>query len=131
LGSLAGALQRQGMNGSLHVLRSDGGLAGLDTASQAPVTMLMSGPAGGVAGAVWAARQSGYTSLLTLDMGGTSTDVALVQDGQPRIGRETEVGDLKVRASSIDVRTVGAGGGSIAHVPELTRALRVGPQSAG
>ena len=60
-------------------------------------------------------------------MGGTSTDVALVQDLTPRIGRETKVGDLTVRASSVDVRTVGAGGGSIAHVPELTKALRVGP----
>jgi N-methylhydantoinase A len=131
LTSLEAALADRGMTGSLHVLRSDGGLAGVEAAAQAPVTMLMSGPAGGVAGAVWAARQSGYASLLTLDMGGTSTDVALVQDGKPRIGRETAVGDLTVRASSIDVRTVGAGGGSIAHVPELTKALRVGPQSAG
>jgi N-methylhydantoinase A len=64
-------------------------------------------------------------------MGGTSTDVALVQGLAPRIGRETKVGDLTVRASSVDVRTVGAGGGSIAHVPQLTKALRVGPQSAG
>jgi N-methylhydantoinase A len=93
--------------------------------------MLMSGPAGGVSGALWIARQAGYEDLLTLDMGGTSTDVALVQGARPRIGRETEVGDLKVRASSVDVRTVGAGGGSIAHVPELTNALRVGPESAG
>jgi N-methylhydantoinase A len=68
---------------------------------------------------------------LTIDMGGTSTDVALVQDGEAQIRRETTVGDVTVRASSIDVRTVGAGGGSIAHVPELTGALRVGPQSAG
>ena len=93
--------------------------------------MLMSGPAGGVTGAVWVAEQCGYRDLITFDMGGTSTDVALVQDLTPRIGRETKVGDLTVRASSVDVRTVGAGGGSIAHVPELTRALRVGPQSAG
>jgi N-methylhydantoinase A len=64
-------------------------------------------------------------------MGGTSTDIALVQELKPRIGRETKVGDLTVRAAAVDVRTVGAGGGSIAHVPELTRALRVGPQSAG
>ena len=77
------------------------------------------------------ARQSGFENLLTFDMGGTSTDVALVQHGRPRIGRETTVGSLNVRASSVDVRTVGAGGGSIAHVPELTKALRVGPQSAG
>ncbi|MGL5908547.1 MAG: hydantoinase/oxoprolinase family protein, partial [Phycicoccus sp.] len=67
----------------------------------------------------------------TFDMGGTSTDVALVQDLTPRVGRETTVGDLKVRATSVDVRTVGAGGGSVAHVPQLTQALRVGPQSAG
>ena len=93
--------------------------------------MLLSGPAGGVTGAVWTAEQCGYRDLITFDMGGTSTDIALVQDLSPRIGRETKVGDLTVRASSVDVRTVGAGGGSIAHVPELTRALRVGPQSAG
>ena len=91
----------------------------------------MSGPAGGVIGAVWVAEQAGFKDFLTFDMGGTSTDVALVQDLQPRIGRETTVGDLTVRASSVDVRTVGAGGGSIAHVPALTQALRVGPQSAG
>lgn len=115
----------------LHVLRSDGGLASAAAAERYPVNLLMSGPAGGVAGAIWIARQAGYENLLTIDMGGTSTDVALVQGGAARLRRETTVGDVTVRASSIDVRTVGAGGGSIAHVPELTRALRVGPQSAG
>ena len=68
---------------------------------------------------------------MTLDVGGTSTDVALIEDGEPRLTRETEVGHLSVRAPSLDVKTVGAGGGSIAHVPELTKALRVGPESAG
>lgn len=131
LTNLEAALRGKGISGSLHVLRSDGGLAGVGAATAAPVQLLMSGPAGGVSGASWVARQSGYSDLLTFDMGGTSTDVALVQDGQPRIGRETTVGSLNVRASSVDVRTVGAGGGSIAHVPELTKALRVGPQSAG
>ncbi|MGR9090275.1 MAG: hydantoinase/oxoprolinase family protein, partial [Gammaproteobacteria bacterium] len=115
----------------LHVLRSDGGLASSLSAAQYPVNLLMSGPAGGVAGAVWIAKQAGYANLLTLDMGGTSTDVALVQNGEAQIRRETTVGDVTVRASSVDVRTVGAGGGSIAHVPKLTGALRVGPQSAG
>ncbi len=115
----------------LHVLRSDGGLASASSAAEYPVNLLMSGPAGGVAGAVWIAKQAGYANLLTIDMGGTSTDVALVQDGEAQTRRETTVGDVTVRASSIDVRTVGAGGGSIAHVPELTGALRVGPQSAG
>ena len=116
---------------SLHILRSDGGLASADSASETPVNLLMSGPAGGVAGALWIAKQSGLTNLLTFDMGGTSTDVALIQDGKPQLRRETRVGDVAVRAPSVDVRTVGAGGGSIAYVPELTKALRVGPMSAG
>src|SRR3954462_1411760 len=120
-----------GVTGELAILRSDGGLRSATGSTAAPVTMLMSGPAGGVTGAVWVAEQCGYRDLITFDMGGTSTDVGLVQDLSPRIGRETKVGDLTVRASSVDVRTVGAGGGSIAHVPELTRALGVGPQSAG
>ncbi|GIF25650.1 N-methylhydantoinase A [Actinoplanes tereljensis] len=129
--NLSAKLKAEGVPAGLSILRSDGGLASADAAIAAPVTMLLSGPAGGVTGAVWVAEQSGHTELLTFDMGGTSTDVALVQGGQARIGRETKVGDLTVRASAVDVRTVGAGGGSIAHVPELTRALRVGPQSAG
>lgn len=131
LRNLEDALRGRQVQGTLHVLRSDGGLASVEAATAAPVTLLMSGPAGGVSGALWIAKQAGYGNLLTFDMGGTSTDVALVQDGEARIGRETTVGSLNVRASSVDVRTVGAGGGSIAHVPELTKALRVGPQSAG
>ncbi len=115
----------------LHILRSDGGLAGAEAAEEFPVNLLMSGPAGGVTGALWVASQAGIQNLLTVDVGGTSTDVALIQNGVPRLRRETTVGDVTVRASSVDIRTVGAGGGSIAHVPELTGALRVGPQSAG
>ncbi len=115
----------------LHVLRSDGGLSSVEAAKAAPVNLLMSGPAGGVAGAVWIAAQAGYGNLLTFDMGGTSTDVALIQGGVARTRRETRVADVTVRAPSIDVRSVGAGGGSIAYVPQLTKALRVGPQSAG
>ena len=118
-------------NGRLYILKSDGGLISAGAAADNPVSVMMSGPAGGVVGAVWVAEQAGFKDFLTFDMGGTSTDVALVQNLQPRIGRETTVGDLKVRATSVDVRTVGAGGGSIAHVPPLTQALRVGPQSAG
>jgi len=115
----------------LHILRSDGGLASAKSAEDFPVNLLMSGPAGGVTGALWGAVQAGFPNLLTVDVGGTSTDVALINGGQPRLRRETTVGDVTVRASSVDIRTVGAGGGSIAHVPELTGALRVGPQSAG
>lgn len=115
----------------LHILRSDGGLSSASSAEEYPVNLLMSGPAGGVTGALWVALQAGFPNLLTVDVGGTSTDVALIDNGEPKLRRETTVGDVTVRASSVDIRTVGAGGGSIAHVPELTKALRVGPQSAG
>lgn len=131
LGTLEREFRQRKMGARLRVLRSDGGLMAFDTAARRPVNLLMSGPAGGVNGAVWSATQAGFKNLLTFDMGGTSTDVALVENGEPRLKRETSVGSVTVRASSLDVRTVGAGGGSIAKVPELTRALRVGPESAG
>ena len=115
----------------LSILRSDGGLASARAASDNPVNLLMSGPAGGVAGAIHFCSAAGFDNILTFDMGGTSTDVALIQNAQARVRRETRVGDVTVRAPSVDVRTVGAGGGSIAFVPELTKALRVGPESAG
>ncbi len=120
-----------GMAGKLSLLRSDGGLMSAEKAETQPVNILMSGPAGGVTGALWVAKNAGFRNILTLDVGGTSTDVALIENLEPRRVRTTEVGHLSVRASSLDVKTVGAGGGSIAYVPELTRALRVGPQSAG
>ena len=129
--SLAQQLTDGGVDGPLYILRSDGGLASAAVAAANPVNLLLSGPAGGVTGAAWAAEQAGFRDFLTFDMGGTSTDVGLVQDLVPRIGRQTRVGNLDVRAASVDVRSVGAGGGSIAHVPPLTQALRVGPQSAG
>ena len=120
------------MNGArLSILRSDGGLSTASAAANFPVNLLMSGPAGGVSGALWIGEQAGFDNLLTFDMGGTSTDVSLIENGKALVRRETTVGDVNVRASSVDVRTVGAGGGSIAYVPELTGALRVGPQSAG
>jgi N-methylhydantoinase A len=129
--NLEAELARRMPAASLRILRSDGGLAASDAAANYPVKLLMSGPAGGVAGATWVGVNAGFPNLLTFDMGGTSTDVALIERGRARLRRETTVGDVTVRASSVDVRTVGAGGGSIAHVPSLTRALRVGPQSAG
>lgn len=123
--------KRMGDDLLLSLLRSDGGLASARAAADSPVNMLMSGPAGGVTGAIYFCSRAGYDDILTFDMGGTSTDVALIQNSKARVRRETFVGDVKVRAPSVDVRTVGAGGGSIAFVPELTGALRVGPESAG
>ena len=129
--NLRAKLRDVGMAGRLSLLRSDGGLMTSEKSEELPVALLMSGPAGGVTGAVWVARNAGLGNILTLDVGGTSTDVALIEKLDPRRVRTTEVGHLAVRASALDVKTVGAGGGSIAYVPELTGALRVGPQSAG
>ncbi len=131
IANLRSKLRELGMVGRINLLRSDGGLVGSEKAEIKPVNLLMSGPAGGVTGALWVAEHTQTKNILTLDVGGTSTDVALIEDGEPLLRRETTVGHLTVRASSLDVKTVGAGGGSIAHVPELTGALRVGPESAG
>ncbi len=132
INNLQAALEKlMGKDVQLSILRSDGGLASSRAAAESPVNLLMSGPAGGVAGAIYYASRAGYGDVLTFDMGGTSTDVALIQGARARVRRETRVGDVTVRAPSVDVRTVGAGGGSIAFVPQLTKALRVGPQSAG
>ena len=129
--NLRAKLADAGMAGKLSLLRSDGGLMSALKAEEHPVNILMSGPAGGVTGALWVGKNAGIRNILTLDVGGTSTDVALIENLEPRRQRTTEVGHLSVRASALDVKTVGAGGGSIAYVPELTKALRVGPQSAG
>ncbi|XUU61183.1 hydantoinase/oxoprolinase family protein [Erythrobacter sp. HA6-11] len=129
--NLRNRLEDEGLAGKLSLLRSDGGLMSSQKAEEHPVNILMSGPAGGVTGALWVGKNAGIKNILTLDVGGTSTDVALIEGLEPRRQRTTEVGHLSVRASALDVKTVGAGGGSIAHVPELTKALRVGPESAG
>ncbi|ARN73336.1 hydantoinase/oxoprolinase family protein [Oceanicoccus sagamiensis] len=130
--NLQGALkEKMSEDTLLSILRSDGGLASGRASAESPVNLLMSGPAGGVTGAVYFCSRAGYDDILTFDMGGTSTDVALIQNSKARVRRETIVGDVRVRAPSVDVRTVGAGGGSLAFVPELTKALRVGPESAG
>ncbi|OQD75118.1 hypothetical protein PENDEC_c008G01336 [Penicillium decumbens] len=117
---------------TIRVLKSDGGLTSLNLASELPVNILMSGPAGGVKGvADVVSRNTPYKNLITLDMGGTSTDCALIYNGQPQLRRETVVGNLSVRSPAVDIKTVGAGGGSITTYMELTETLRVGPESAG
>ena len=120
-----------GAKADVNILRSDAGLMTTREAARNPIYGVLSGPSGGVAGALYVATKAGYDDILTFDMGGTSTDVALCQNGQPTIGRETAIGHFRIKVPSVNVHTVGAGGGSIAHVPELTKALRVGPQSAG
>jgi N-methylhydantoinase A len=129
--SLQGALRELGTRSEISILRSDAGLMSPREAARNPVYGVLSGPSGGVAGALFVAGRAGYPNVLTFDMGGTSTDVSLCQGGAPTIGRETTIGQFRIKVPSVDVHTVGAGGGSIAHVPELTKALRVGPTSAG
>lgn len=131
VGNLETALTDLGVDCPVNILRSDAGLMSLGLTQEKPVYGILSGPAGGVAGALAVAKRADFENILTFDMGGTSTDVSLCQHGQPTIARETELGHFRIKVPSVNVHSVGAGGGSIAHVPELTKALRVGPQSAG
>ncbi|MCB1032033.1 MAG: hydantoinase/oxoprolinase family protein, partial [Acidimicrobiales bacterium] len=112
------------------VMTSAGGLVPLDEGARLPVSLLLSGPAGGVLAGAGAAVDAGYPNAVTFDMGGTSTDVCLVQNGVPEPAGEREVGGFTIRRASLDVHTVGAGGGSIAFL-DSGGALQVGPRSAG
>ncbi len=114
---------------SLRVMQSNGGAVQARTAAESPVRTIVSGPAGGVVGAFQIASQSGYRNIITFDMGGTSTDVALC-DGQIQVTHEAEIDGLPVGIPMIDIHTVGAGGGSVAEM-DAGGALRVGPESAG
>lgn len=113
----------------LFVMQSNGGITSLESASHQPVRTVLSGPAGGVVGAAAMARGSGFERIITFDMGGTSTDVALAV-GEPKPGNEAEIAGLPVRVPMLDIHTVGAGGGSLARF-DAGGALRVGPESAG
>ncbi|SDJ58501.1 hydantoinase/oxoprolinase family protein [Natronorubrum texcoconense] len=115
---------------TMNVVRSDGGLMSSKAAKERPVELALSGPSGGVVGAATIASKKGVPDVLTLDMGGTSTDVSLVEDGTPETTRQTKVGYREFKSRSVDVNTVGAGGGSIARV-QLSGSLQVGPESSG
>ena len=114
----------------LRVMQSSGGSISATAAAQEPVRTILSGPAGGVVGALRAARAAGFEKIITFDMGGTSTDVALCENDGLCMTNEASVAGLPVAVSVMDIHTVGAGGGSIARVDE-GGSLRVGPESAG
>jgi len=114
---------------SIFVMQSSGGITSLTSAIREPVRTVLSGPAGGVVGAAAMAQLSGFRRIITFDMGGTSTDVSLVDD-EPHPTSESEIVGLPVRVPMLDVQTVGAGGGSLARFDQ-GGALRVGPESAG
>jgi N-methylhydantoinase A len=115
---------------NLRVMQSSGGSISADLAATEPVRTILSGPSGGVVGALRAAQSAGIKNVVTFDMGGTSTDVALCDSGAIRTTNEAMVAGLPVAVSVMDIHTVGAGGGSIARVDE-GGSLRVGPESAG
>ena len=129
--NLRSGLRRAGSGGRLLVMKSNGGVVDIESAADQPVNYLVSGPVGGVLGGAHFASLAGIDKILTVDIGGTSCDVALVDDGSFKRAEsfELELG-IPIRAPMVDIRTIGAGGGSIAWI-DAGGLLRVGPQSAG
>lgn len=128
---LAGELRARGYARDLLVMNGNGGMVAADKVSREAVKTVMSGPASGVMAAVATGRRAGMANLLTYDMGGTSTDVAMIRGGKAPVSNEIEVEyAMPIHVPMVDVRTVGAGGGSIARV-DVGGMLRVGPESAG
>ena len=113
-----------------YIMKSNGGVLSADEVTKQPITTVLSGPAAGALGAALVARTAGFDRVLTLDGGGTSTDVCVVQDGEPTLTTEGSVGDYPSKIPMIDLVTVGAGGGSVAWLSR-EGTLKVGPRSAG
>jgi N-methylhydantoinase A len=130
IGGVADRLRTLGIAAKPHLTQSNGGVIGFDTAARLPVRTILSGPSTGVVGARVTARLSGFDDIITFDMGGTSTDVALIRGGEAPLAREAVVHGYPIKAPMLDIHTVGAGGGSIAHI-DGGGLLKVGPGSAG
>ncbi|HYI14778.1 MAG TPA: hydantoinase/oxoprolinase family protein [Thermomicrobiales bacterium] len=130
LSGLSRSLHERGYSSSLSVMQSSGGVLPAEAAGRHAIRTLLSGPAAGVIGAATVARLAGIGDVITIDMGGTSTDVALLRDGRPLLTRESKIDGLPLGVPMIDITTVGAGGGSIARV-DSGGLLDVGPGSAG
>lgn len=130
LANLEAGLERIGVRAPLQVMQSRGGLASSPVARQRPVRLFLSGPAAGVIGGLEAGLAAGFRDQITVDIGGTSCDIALISDGQPLIRSEGEIDGFTVRVPMVDVTAIGSGGGSIAWL-DAAGTLRVGPRSAG
>ncbi|WP_158924440.1 hydantoinase B/oxoprolinase family protein [Acidisphaera sp. S103] len=130
LANLEAGLDRIGVRAPLQVMQSRGGLASSPVARQRPVRLFLSGPAAGVIGGLEAGLAAGFRDQITVDVGGTSCDIALISDGQPLIRSEGVIDGFTVRVPMVDVTAIGSGGGSIAWL-DAAGTLRVGPQSAG
>jgi len=123
-------LKDAGIDVHPHINQSNGGVISFDTAADMPVRTVLSGPSSGIVGATYVSGLSGFDDLITFDMGGTSTDVSLIRQGRPGLSSEAEVEGYPVKTPMLDIRAVGAGGGSIAWIDSGGH-LKVGPQSAG
>lgn len=130
LSRMAEQLANIGVSAPLQVMQSRGGVSAASTAMQRPVRLFLSGPAAGVVGGGGAARASGISDVITLDIGGTSCDIALITGGKPLVRPEGMIDGYPVRVPMVDVNTIGSGGGSMAWI-DAAGGLRVGPQSAG
>ncbi|MGE4045170.1 MAG: hydantoinase/oxoprolinase family protein, partial [Acetobacteraceae bacterium] len=130
IGRLAERLTTLGVQATPHLTQSNGGVIGFDQAARLPVRTVLSGPSTGVVGAQEIGRLAGLPDLITFDMGGTSTDVALLAGGECRLASEAVVHGYPIKAPMLDIHTVGAGGGSIAFI-DSGGLLKVGPRSAG
>ena len=130
LNNLGRNLETAGVTAPLQIMQSRGGLASGEIARQRPVRLFLSGPAAGAIGGQAAGREAGLDNLITIDVGGTSSDIALIDQGRVLVKAETEIAGYQVRVPMLDVTTLGAGGGSLAWI-DSGGSLRVGPQSAG
>ncbi|MEZ5102427.1 MAG: hydantoinase B/oxoprolinase family protein [Thermoleophilia bacterium] len=132
IAELADGLGRLGVAGELRLMQSDGGVTGGRSASERPVSLLMSGPVAGLVGGIWAGALDGFDSTITLDVGGTSADIGVAPGGRAKTRHlmDTRVGGYDVIVPMLDIETIGAGGGSIAHV-DPGGMFTVGPESAG
>ncbi|MGO4832041.1 hydantoinase/oxoprolinase family protein, partial [Rhizobiaceae sp. 2RAB30] len=129
---LEGRLRSSGISAMVRIMQSNGGISTIENSSELPIGLLLSGPAGGVIGGRWTGANCGKANVITIDIGGTSADISVIQDGELRIKnpRDTEVASLPVLVPMIDIDAIGAGGGSIAYL-DPGGAFRVGPRSAG
>lgn len=130
LGALQNALSGVGVDSEPMITKSNGGIMSVEVGKTACVEMLLSGTAAGVMGAAFVAREAGEEKVLSLDIGGTSADVAIITDGQPGYGMNETVGDFPIFVPTVSVTSIGEGGGSIARI-DSAGMLTVGPDSAG
>ena len=130
IGHLGPRLDEAGVDAPRHITASNGGVMSFEMARSQPVRTVLSGPATGVVGGLRTGILAGYPNLITFDMGGTSTDVALIEEGKAKLAGEMDVHGYPLKTPMLDIHTVGAGGGSIAHI-DAGGLLKVGPRSAG